>query len=163
VNPYLLYAKLAAGALLLALAAGAGWHFGSLSKDDELNRYKTDAQAQHAAQLSALATAWQNRELETQAKDDRHDKELALLRDLRSAPLPGVVLSVCPSTPGPVVSSGGGQAAEPADAGPLPAGNGSVPRSSGDIRPGLLGIADEADVLLADCRETQPAARVKTP
>jgi hypothetical protein len=162
-GPYLLYVKLGAAAALLAGAAGVGWHFGGLAKDDAFNRYKTDVQAQRATQLSALASAWQNRELQTQAKDARHDAEMATLQAVRNNPLPGVALSVCPSTPGPIVFAGGSETTQPAGAGSLPAGNGSVPRASGDIRPGLLRIADEADVQIANCRETQPATARVTP
>jgi hypothetical protein len=54
-SAYLTYIKLGAAALLLALAAGAGYHFGGLAS-------KTALEAQHAAQLQAAVTA-----LDTQA------------------------------------------------------------------------------------------------
>lgn len=53
-TPYLTYIKLGAGAVLLALVAGASYHFGGLSSDDKLNAYKTAVEAQHAAQLQAV-------------------------------------------------------------------------------------------------------------
>ena len=56
-TPYLTYIKLGAAALLLAIAAGAGFHFGSLSADDKLNAYKTAVEGQHAAQLQAVVNA----------------------------------------------------------------------------------------------------------
>lgn len=46
-NPYLLYVKLGAAALVLAIAAGAGYHFGGLAA-------KTALEADHAAQLQAV-------------------------------------------------------------------------------------------------------------
>lgn len=46
-NPYLIYVKLGAAAVLLAIAAGAGYHFGGLAS-------KTALEAQHAAQLQAV-------------------------------------------------------------------------------------------------------------
>ena len=50
-NYITLAAKIGAAALLLWI----GWHFGGLSKDDELNKYKTAVEAQHAAQLQIVA------------------------------------------------------------------------------------------------------------
>jgi hypothetical protein len=47
VNPYLAYIKIGAAALLLAIAAGAGYHFGGLAS-------KTALEADHAAQLQAV-------------------------------------------------------------------------------------------------------------
>lgn len=49
------YLKIGGIAALAALLVWAGWHFGGLSKDDELNRYKTAVEAQHAAQLQTVA------------------------------------------------------------------------------------------------------------
>lgn len=46
-NPYLIYAKLGAAAVLLAIAAGAGYYFGGLAS-------KTALAADHAAQLQAV-------------------------------------------------------------------------------------------------------------
>ena len=46
-SPYLVYIKLGAAAVLLAIAAGAGYHFGGLAS-------KTALEAQHAAQLQAV-------------------------------------------------------------------------------------------------------------
>lgn len=50
VNPYLIYIKIGAAALLLAIAAGAGYHFGGLSS-------KTALEADHVAQLQAVVNA----------------------------------------------------------------------------------------------------------
>jgi hypothetical protein len=156
-TPYTIYLKLGAAVAVIGIAAGGGFHVGRLSGDLTAANAKTAQEAAHAAQLSSLASAWQARELQTQAEDGRHDAELSTLKTIRSGPLPGVALSVCPSAPRPVLSAAGGQGAESAAGGPLPPGNGNVPAGSGDIRPGLLLIADEADDLLANCRETQPA------
>lgn len=153
VPPYVKLGAIGAAALTLF---GAGFYFGSLSGRLDAAKAKTAAEAAHAAQLGALATAWQERELQTQAQDDRHDRETALLRDLRAGPLPGVALRVCPPTPGPVLSAGGNEGAGPPAAGSLPSGNGGVSQGSGDIRPGLLAIADEADDLLSAFRRRQP-------
>lgn len=53
-TPYLTYIKLGAAVVALAIAAGAGFHFGGLSADDKLNAYKTAVEAQHVAQLQAV-------------------------------------------------------------------------------------------------------------
>jgi hypothetical protein len=148
----------AIGAAAVALAGG-GFYFGALSGRLDAAKAKTAQEAAHAVQLGALADAWQARELQTQAQDDRHDRETALLRDLRAGPLPGVALRVCPSAPGPLLPAGGNAGAGPTAAGSLPDGNGSVSQGSGDIRPGLLAIADEADDLLAAFRRRQPISR----
>lgn len=68
------YLKLGAAALLLALAFGAGFHFGSLSADDKLNAYRTAVEAQHAAQLQAVVdtmTAHDNQAAAQHAADQR--------------------------------------------------------------------------------------------
>lgn len=68
-TPYLTYIKLGAEALVLAAVAGASFHFGGLSKDDELNRYKTVIEAQHVGQLQAVVKTM-----------DEHDKQAAAQR-----------------------------------------------------------------------------------
>lgn len=49
-NPYLIYVKLGAAAVLLAIVAGAGYHFGGMAS-------RIAAGAQHAAQLQAVVKA----------------------------------------------------------------------------------------------------------
>jgi hypothetical protein len=66
-EPYVIYVKLAVFLGVIAAAATAGFHFGGLSKDDELNRYKTDVEAQHAAQLKAVADVYQKQLVDAQA------------------------------------------------------------------------------------------------
>jgi hypothetical protein len=73
-NPYLTYIELGAAAALLAIAAGAGYHFGGLSADDKLNAYKTEVEAQHAVQLSAVATAYQDQVLAREASEAKLQK-----------------------------------------------------------------------------------------
>jgi hypothetical protein len=68
-SPYLVYIKLGAAAVLLAIAAGAGFHFGGLSADDKLNAYKSAVEAQHATQLQAVVRTM-----------DEHDHQAALER-----------------------------------------------------------------------------------
>lgn len=51
----ILYAKIGGIAALAALLLWTGWHFGGLSKDDELNKYKTVQEAQYAASLKTVA------------------------------------------------------------------------------------------------------------
>lgn len=53
-EPYLMYAKLGLAAAVLAGVAGAAFHFGGLSKAKDLAVYKTDVEAQHAAQLQTV-------------------------------------------------------------------------------------------------------------
>jgi hypothetical protein len=153
IPPYVKMGAIAAGVLALF---GAGFYFGTLSGRLDAANAKTAAEGLHAEQLGALATAWQERELQTQARDNRHDAELATLRTLRSGPLPGIALRLCPSAPGAVVSAAGNEGAQPAGAGALSQRNGQVPQGDDDQRPGLYAIADAADDLLAACRETQP-------
>lgn len=143
------YAKLAAAVLVVVLLFGGGYHFGGLAS-------KTALEADHAAQLKALATAWQARELTYEGQTQRYVNEIEILRHTRAEPLPGAPLRVCFNAPGPILPAGASGGDRPAAAGTLPSGDATVPQSSGDIRPGLFSIADEADDLLAECRRTQP-------
>jgi hypothetical protein len=54
-NPYMVYVKIGAVVLVLGAAAAAGFHFGGLSADDKLANYKTEVQAQNAANLKTVA------------------------------------------------------------------------------------------------------------
>lgn len=54
-QPYVIYAKLAGAAAILAVVGAGCWHFGGLSKQDELDKFKTAQQAQYAANLKTVA------------------------------------------------------------------------------------------------------------
>jgi hypothetical protein len=56
-NPYLTYIKIGAVVLVLGVVGAAGFHFGGLSADDKLANYKTEVQAQYAANLKTVADA----------------------------------------------------------------------------------------------------------
>lgn len=49
------YLKIGGIAVLAAFLVWTGYHFGGLSADDKLANYKTAVEAQHAAQLQAVA------------------------------------------------------------------------------------------------------------
>jgi hypothetical protein len=51
----ILYAKIGGIAALAVLLLWTGWHFGGLSKDDQLNKYRTAVEAQYAANLKTVA------------------------------------------------------------------------------------------------------------
>lgn len=150
------YAKIAGVAALGAFLVGIGFYFGGLRGEAKAAEAKTAQEASHAAQLAALATAWQNRELAYEGQTQRYVNEIEILRHTRAEPLPGTPLRVCFAAPNPILPAGASGGAGPAAAGTLPSGDATVPQSSGDIRPGLFSIADEADDLLAECRRTQP-------
>lgn len=150
------YAKLGGIVFACLLLSGGGFYFGGLRGDAKAAEAKTALEADHAAQLKALATAWQARELAYEGQTQRYVNEIEILRHTRAEPLPGTPLRVCFAAPNPILPAGASGGAGPAAAGTLPSGDATVPQSSGDIRPGLFSIADEADDLLAECRRTQP-------
>lgn len=162
-DPYVIYAKIAAAVLVIAAIAGAGFHFGKLAGDVKAANAKTALQADHAAQLSALASAWQARELQTAQATDRYVRENDQLRIKRDLPLPGAPLRVCLAPSNTVLPASDAGPDRPTAAGALPGANAALPRSGGDIRQGLFAIADEADNLLAACRRTQPVAKGPDP
>lgn len=53
-EPYLTYAKLGIAAAIVTAIAAAGFHFGALSSAKDLAVYKTNVEAQHAAQLKTV-------------------------------------------------------------------------------------------------------------
>lgn len=57
-EPYLIYIKLAIAVGVLAVIAGGSFHFGGLSSAKDLAVYKTDVEAQHAAQLKGVADVY---------------------------------------------------------------------------------------------------------
>lgn len=72
--PYLIYIKLAIGAVVVAVIAAGSFHFGGLGPKVDLAKeqtsfanYKTDVEAQHAAQLKAVADVYQKQLVEAQA------------------------------------------------------------------------------------------------
>lgn len=147
--PVVEYAKLGSILCVVVLLFGGGYYVRGLSCQAALDR-------SHAAQLSALATAWQNRELTYEGQTQRYVNENETLRNTRAQPLPGTPLRVCFNAPSPAVPSSATGGAGPATAGTLPRRDGGVHPGDGDQRPGLFAIADEADNLLRDCRRTQP-------
>lgn len=66
-EPYLIYIKLAIAGAVLAAASAASFHFGGLSSAKDLAVYKTDVEAQHAAQLKAVADVYQKQLVDAQA------------------------------------------------------------------------------------------------
>lgn len=150
--PVVEYAKLGGILCVVVLLFGGGYHFGGLAS-------KTALEADHAAQLRSVATAWQNRELAYESQTQRYVNEIEILRHTRAEPLPGTPLRVCFTAPNPILPAGATGGDRPAAGGTLPGGDAKVPGPSGDIRPGLFSIADEADDLLAECRRTQPVAK----
>jgi hypothetical protein len=56
-NPYLTYIEMGAAAALLAVSAGAGYHFGALSGEAKAADARTALEADRADQSQAIATA----------------------------------------------------------------------------------------------------------
>ena len=54
-EPYITYVKIGAAIVALGVVGVAGFHFGGLSADDKLANYKTEVQAQYAANLKTVA------------------------------------------------------------------------------------------------------------
>lgn len=153
------FGGLAAVALLLF---GGGWYVGNLRGDDRVDKCQTAAEASRAEQLRALATAWQNRELQFQAQEARRDAENQTLRDdalkYPIGPVRVCHITVAAGPAGTPLPAGQGQPAAPwvVQAEPQP-----VPRDKSvgsDFGPILSSVADDADSIVAACRATQPVA-----
>lgn len=66
-EPYVIYVKLAIGLAVASAIAIGSYHVGTMSSKTELATYKTDVEAQHAAQIKAVADAYQGQLLAAQA------------------------------------------------------------------------------------------------
>lgn len=120
-----------------------GYHQGGLSA-------KVTAEADHVTQLSALAQAWQARELDHQTKETAYEKEVIGLQAGRVAS-PNLVVRLCPSPPSLVPAPGEGGQELPAATGVL--STIPVQNSQGrDVGDPLFSLADYADQLVAKCR-----------
>lgn len=73
-EPWLAYAKLGAIAVLVAAAAGAGFHFGGLSADDKLNAARAEQSAEDAAQLRIVVATLQKNARDAKADHDAQQK-----------------------------------------------------------------------------------------
>lgn len=89
-TPYLTYIKAGVAVLVLGAVSVASFHFGGLSKDDELNRYKTAVEAQHAAQLKTVADAYQAQVLAAEADHVHMQGVIDELNKKLSTPDPAV-------------------------------------------------------------------------
>lgn len=138
-NP-ILYAKVGAVLLTVAVLFGAGFHFGGMRAEATLNDYKASA-------AEALADAYVAQQKAAQAKQVAYDKEID---GLKSAVLtyPTVAVRMCPTSHPVVPQTGGGGQVIPTSAGTLPP---SDPPAR-DIGPALFALADEADAIVAKCR-----------
>ena len=90
-TPYLAYIKIGAGLALLAIATGAGFHFGSLSADDKLNAYKTASEAQHVAQLQAVVTTLDNNARQAAADHASQQKVIDAYDATKNVPDPASI------------------------------------------------------------------------
>lgn len=104
-TPYLIYLKLGAAAVLLALAAGAGFHLGGLKGHADAADAKTALQADRAAQseLTAKAVLAERASAEATAAQDHitETQHAQTIIQIDSAPVNRTPVFVC-SAPGPV-------------------------------------------------------------
>lgn len=119
-TPYLLYIKIAAGVVLMAVLFGSGYHLGGASQRDG-----DDKRA--AAQLSKVVTVMEQRQAAAEAEVTRRQGIIDAYDRIKSVPSPIVaglgqrVLIYsrgpgCPALPGPITVAGGtaDTAAQPA-------------------------------------------------
>jgi hypothetical protein len=90
VEPYLIYAKVAAGLALAGIIAGTSWHLSGLSWAAKLDSYKTAVEAQQAAQLQAVATDYRKQLASAQAMAVRQQGVIDGLNKALSLPDPRV-------------------------------------------------------------------------
>lgn len=145
-SSYLVYLKIGGAALLLAIAAGAGYHFGGLAS-------KTALEADHAAMAKVATDALlaQRSQAAAQAITDNtaeaaHDKTIESLpaRVIRTPVFLRAPGDVCPDVvPATQAQTGGAD----------PAGR-AAEQGSGehDLRPALEAFKLKYETVLADCR-----------
>jgi hypothetical protein len=64
----LAYGKIGAALALIAACLSAGYHFGRLSADNQLNAYKSAVEAQHVVQLNAVVATMTEHDTEALAQ-----------------------------------------------------------------------------------------------
>ena len=128
------YVNVAFYVLLVGGLFGGGYHFGG-------NSAKTAAEAQHAAQLSAVATAYQNQVLAAQASEAKLQQVENAYDDLKAVPDPvstglasRVLYRACPA-------GGGDVSKAPAVAGRAPAPT-KEPRGDPSLERRLQAVLD---------------------
>lgn len=139
-NP-VLYAKVGAVLLTIAVLFGAGFHFGGMRAEVTLEDYKASA-------ALALADAYVAQQKAADAKQRALETENETLKDDRLK-YPDIAVRVCRLAANPVVpaTARSGQVV-PAGTGVLP----QAPVSSDDRGPDLFADADKADAIVAKCR-----------
>lgn len=157
-NPYLLYVKLGAAALVLAIAAGAGFYFGRLSGDLKAERAVAAQEADRAAQSQLVATAVLAERASaaaTAARDHATEATHAqVIISIDSTPPLRTPVFVC-ADPGPlrvgtVPGAEGETGSVPADP-----SEGRSERVDGkrDIRPGVEALKRQLEKVMADYRQ----------
>jgi hypothetical protein len=150
VNPYLIYVKMGAAALVLAIAAGAGYHFGGLSS-------KTALEADHAAMAKAATDALlaQRAHATAQAINDNaaETQHAQTIIQIDSAPPIRTPVFLCapgdPLRAGTVSSTEGEtRAGDPSTA----EGRGQPVDRERDIRPGTEALKRQLEIVMADYR-----------
>ena len=146
-TPYLLYAKLGAGLVLIVAIFGAGFHFGGMSSKSALEAYRAaqselTAKAVLAERASAEATAARNHTIET-----THAQTIV---QIDAAPAIRTPVFLCnPLRPGPVPSSATQTDSQPAH----PEAGGSQPVDRADIRPAIEELKKRLEKIMADYRQ----------
>lgn len=149
-SPYLIYVKLGAAALMLAIAAGAGYHFGGMAS-------RTALEADHAAMAKATTDALlaQRAHAAAQAINDNaaETQHAQTIIQIDSAPPMRTPVFLCapgdPLRAGAVSSAetqAGGIAADPAE------GRSQRMDRERDIRPGIEALKRQLEKVMADYR-----------
>lgn len=149
-QPYLIYIKLGAAALLLGAVAATSYHFGGMASKTKLEGFqaeqaKNTAKAVLAERAAAVATAAADHATEMQ-----HAKELRDIDSLAPIATPLLVYRTAPAAvctvPG-AEGKAGGLAADPAGRGGEPVGGGR------DIRPDIEALKKRLEKVMADYRQ----------
>jgi hypothetical protein len=157
VNPYLIYVKLGAAALVLAIVASAGYHFGGLSGDVKAANAKTALEADRAEQseLTAKAVLAERASAAAAAVQDHateaiHAKVIVSIDSATPLRTPVFVCSPGPLRVGTVPSAeaeAGGVPADPA------AGRGQPVDRGRDIRGAIEEVKKRLEKVMADYRQ----------
>lgn len=149
-NPYALYIELGAAALLLALAAGTGYHLGGLGptaalEADRAEQSQAIATAVLAERASAAATAARDH-----ATEATHAQVIVSIDSAPPLRTPVLVCGPGPLRTGTVSGAEGEASSIPADP---PEGRGQPVDRGRDIRPAVEALKKRLEKVMADYRQ----------
>lgn len=154
-SPYLVYIKFGAAAVLLAIAAGAGYHFGGLDGKAKVAEAKTALEADHAAMAKAATDALLAQRSHAAAEAITDNKaEAQHDQTIESLPARVVRTPVWVRAPGDICPADDRvSGAQAQTTGQDPGGRGAQPGSGErDIRPAIEAFKLKYETALADCR-----------